>query len=280
MELYRHPPFRTATTEVTICPLGDLQWAGDEEDLAYDSLLEHRDLGLKQPNPLFEGRGDMIDFASTSNREALAQARLYDTARKVIAGAGKHLCDDLYERVLKPTTGKWLTMNQGHHHHTVVIGKMQDGTDIMEDSDVYLARRLKAKYGDEFSFIELQWPGGHTFHIVAYHSKGSSVFPWGPLNQLWRLVPNFHADLLLQGHQTKKAAAETDRMIFPSHGDQITHMTVKIVGTGGWTKGYINRRRTYISTAGLSPVALGQPIIHVRPRFRKGLWDPGMTVEM
>jgi len=186
---------------VTICPLGDIQWAGDEEDLAYNHLSAHLDNCLRHPTPLFMGMGDYIDFASPSNRERLKQARLYDTAQKVIADATKSLVDDLYERLLKPTKAKWLELMQGHHHHPVILGKSRRGEELVTDSDVYLAEKLEAKFGDEFGFTRLTWPGGGTFHIVAYHGKGSSVFPWGPLNQLWRLVPNFHADLLLMGHQ-------------------------------------------------------------------------------
>lgn len=264
---------------VTICPLGDIQWAGDEEDLAYEHLQDHLKLCLALPSPHFIGMGDYIDFASPSNRQRLQDARLYDTAKKVIADAGRNLCDDLIERLLKPTKGKWLGLTQGHHHHPVVVGKNKRKEDITVDSDVYIAQRLSAPFLDEFGFIELSWPGGGEFHIVAYHGKGSSVFPWGPLNQLWRLVPNFHADLLLMGHQTKKAVAETDRLLFPRTGKKIFHMTVKIVGTGGWTKGYVAGKRTYVSEGGLSPVALGQPIVHLRPRLRGVQWEPGMTVE-
>jgi hypothetical protein len=210
----------------------------------------------------------------------LSDAKLYDTAKRVIADASRGLVDDLHARLLKPTAGKWLGLTQGHHHHPVIIGKSKSNEDLTMDSDVYLAGLLKAKWLDEFGFVRLTWPGGGTFDVVAYHGKGSSVFPWGPLNQLWRLVPNFHADLLLMGHQTKKAVAETDRLLFPDRGDKIKHMTVKIVGTGGWTKGYVNGKRTYISEAGLSPVALGQPVVHLRPRVVDGRWDAGMTVEM
>ena len=270
---------KSATARVTICPLGDIQWAGDEEDLAYDHLSEHIDYCLTLPNPLFVGLGDYIDFASPSNRARLQEARLYDTARKVIAEAGKTLCDDLIKRLLRRTKGKWLGLVQGHHHHPVTIGQNKQGEDISLDSDVYISRQLDAPFLDEFGFIRLVFPDGGKFHIVALHGKGSSVFPWGPLNQLWRLVPNFHADLLLMGHQTKKAMAETNRILFPENGDDLHHMTIKMVGTGGWTKGYVNGKRTYISEGGLPPVVLGQPLIHLKPRVHKGRWDAGMTVE-
>ena len=278
MELYRHPPFKSNATAVTLCPLGDIQWAGEEEDLAYDRLVVHVARCLKQPNPLFIGMGDYIDFASPSNRARLAEARLYDTARRVIADASKGLVDDLYARVLKPTVGRWLGLTQGHHHHPVTLGKGPSGEKPTLDSDVYLAQKLKAPYLDEFGFVRLSWPNGETFDIVAFHGKGSSVFPWGPLNQLWRLVPNFQADLLLMGHQTKKAMAETDRLVFPDTGTTLRHKTIKMVGTGGWTKGYIAGRRTYVSALALSPVALGQPIIRLCPGGNP--WDAEMTVEL
>jgi hypothetical protein len=144
---------------------------------------------------------------------------------------------------------------------------------------VYLAKRLKAPWLAEMGVIKLKFPGGGVIRILVLHGSGNSVFPWGPLIKLYRLMPHFHVDLLLLGHQTKKADGEVDRLIFPDDEDDIRHMTIKMVGTGGWMKGYIKGRPTYVSQAGLGPVALGQPIIHLRPRIRKGIWEPGMTVE-
>jgi hypothetical protein len=270
---------RSATQAVTICPLGDIQWAGDEDDIAYDHLEEHIDDCLERPNPLFVGLGDYVDFASPRNREALLHASLYDTAKKVIANASKDLVDDIYDRLLKPTKGMWLGLTQGHHHHEVAIRELKDGTQSHEDSDVYLAKMLKAPWLDEFGIVKLVFPGGGVFRILAFHGSGNSVFPWGPLIKLYRLMPHFHVDLLLMGHQTKKALSEIDRLVFPDDSDEIKHMTIKMVGTGGWSKGYVNGKKTYVSAGALGPVALGQPLIHLKPRLRKGSWEPGMTVE-
>jgi len=270
---------KSATTEVTICPLGDVQWSGDEEDIAYDLLEAHLDTCLKQPNTLFIGMGDYSDFASPSMRRALETHVTYDTAKKVIADKSKQLVDDLYGRLLKRTRGKWLGLTQGHHHHPVTMDELGDGTVVTEDSDVYLAKLLDAPWLDEMGVIKLVFPGGGVFRLLAFHGSGNSVFPWGPLIKLYRLMPHFSVDLLLIGHQTKKAMGEVDRLEFPVETDDIHHRTIKMVGTGGWMKGYINGRRTYVSTAGLGPVALGQPLVHLRPRVRKGVWEPMMTVE-
>lgn len=272
------------TAEVTICPLGDIQWAGDERDLAYDHLREHIGYCLTLPNPRFVGPGDYIDFASPSNREALRGARLYDTARKVIADATKGLVDQLHKDVLAPTAGKWIAMVNGHHHFPT----KEDG-----DSDEYLAHLLGSPFAPDLVYGRIKWVNprtGKTAGLVKYvvfHGDGNSVFPWGPLTKLYRLAPNWNADIMMMGHQTKKAMGEFDRMDWPDDGgpDRLEHKTVHLVGTGGWTKGYVPGRVTYISSAALPPVALGAPIIHVRPRFRTStstgvtLWDPRITVE-
>jgi len=270
---------KSATQRVTICPLGDIQWAGDEDDIAYDHLKQHIATCLDSFTPLFIGMGDYSDFASPSMRRALETHVTYDTARKVIADKSAALIEDLYARLLKPTRGRWLGLTQGHHHHPAKIGELKNGTAVMEDSDVYLAKLLRAPWLDEMGVVKLLWPGGGVFRILAFHGSGNSVFPWGPLVKLYRLMPHFSVDLLLQGHQTKKAVGEVDRLQFPEATDDIHHQTIKMVGTGGWMKGYIQGRRTYVSTAGLGPVALGQPVIHLRPVQRKGHWDAGMTVE-
>ena len=271
---------KSALQPVTICPLGDIQWAGDEEDIAYDALVGHVDRCLRLPVPLFVGMGDYIDFASPSNRRALEESRLYDTAQKVIADATTDLVNDLFTRVLSKTKGKWLGLTQGHHHHAAKIGELKDGTALHEDSDVYLAKLLGAPWLDEMGVIKLVWPNGGVFRVLAFHGTSSSVFPWGPLVKLFRLMPHFSVDLLLMGHQTKKAVGEVDRLTFPADVDEIHHQTIKMVGTGGWMKGYIHGKRTYVSQAGLGPVALGQPIIHLRPTKQGRRWDAGMTVEV
>jgi len=287
----------TPTAEVTLAPLGDIQWAGERSDIAYDHLEEHVQDALKQPGILFVGMGDYIDFASPSNRDALRQARLYDTARKVIANATTDLVDDLHARLLLGTRSKWAGLVNGHHHHPARTGEYVDADgvshDRYEDSDVYLARLLNAPFLDEFGIVKLRWPntdGGsaHGVNVLVFHGSGSSVFPWGPLNKLYRISPGWNADIILMGHQTKIAKGSYD-WIDPvddeKNGDRLDHRTRHLIGTGGWSRGYIEGRQTYISRDALNPVALGQPLIHIRPRYRTTtttgarVWEPRIKEE-
>jgi hypothetical protein len=285
----------TPTTEVTLAPLGDIQWAGDRHDLAYDHLVEHLEEALRQPGVLFVGMGDYIDFASPSNRESLRSAKLYDTARKVIASATTNLVDDLHARLLAPTRSKWAGLVNGHHHHPARVGEREtpegEKVDIYEDSDVYLAKKLNAPFLEEFGIVKLRWLDGekvHKVNVLVFHGDGSSVFPWGPLNKTYRISPNWNADIILMGHQTKKAVGEYD-WIDPEdddvHGDRLNHRTRHLVGTGGWGRGYVEGKSTYVSQAALPPVALGQPFVHIRPRYRTTtstgaqVWEPRIKVE-
>jgi len=284
MILHRYK-VKSPTTEVTICPIGDIQWSGDRDDIAYDHLEEHIALCLKQPDPLFIGLGDYIDFASPSNREALQQARLYDTARKVIANASKALVDDLYHRLLAPTRGKWLGLTQGHHHHPLILDPKKPEQTV--DSDEYLAGLLKAPFSEEFALIKLEFGSDeHTVTFLAYHGSGSSVFPWGPLTRMYRLTPNFLVDFMLMGHQTKLSKTAFDRVHFPDTGpNRLEHRSIRLISTGGWSKGYVSGKATYVSRAAMSPVALGQPLVHIRPRFRTStelgtkVWERRITEE-
>ena len=268
----------SATQRVTLVPLGDLQWSGDDEAIAYDRLERHIARCLTYPTPLFIGMGDYIDFASPSNRRRIDEAGLYDTAKQVIADATKALVDDLFARLLKGTRGKWLGMVQGHHHHPCKVAELKDGTAVHEDSDVYLAKKLNAPWLDEMGVIKLMFPGGGVVRVLALHGSGYSVYPWGPLNRLHRLQ-GFRVDVMLMGHQTKMAKSTADALEFPPDRDDVEDVPVKMVGTGGWMKGYVNGRRTYVSQAGLSPVTLGQPVIHIRPERYAGRWYAGITEE-
>lgn len=268
--------------EVTLCPLGDVQWAGDREDIAFDHLQRHIAKCLSQPHPLFIGMGDYVDFASPSNREALQQARVYDNARKVIQDATRKLVEEAYELIYAPTTAKWVGLVQGHHHFSV------GG----QDSDEYLCHLLQAPFLEEMGVVVIKWRTGNQLHgevvAMAVHGDGYSVFPWGPLNKLYRFAPNIHADILLMGHHTKKAHTDHDQLVIetPEDGpDHLAHRPCHLVGTGGWGKGYVLGKPTYVSKAMYSPVALGQPIIHIRPRFDDTThplikrWEPVITVE-
>lgn len=280
------------TTEVTICPIGDIQWNGERRDIAFDHLQDHIKFCLQQPKPLFIGTGDYIDFVSPSNREKIAAAQFYDGPKKKIDDVALHLLKEVDELILRPTKDLWLGAVAGHHYYDLPTGG---------NSDMELCRRLKIPYyGEGVGICRLTFlkDSGHKQSIQIWfaHGKGwgkSAVRPAVLLEEISSSYENI--DIYLMGHHTKKVKADKDRMypIYSTRAEpRLGHRTIHLVGTGGWQKGYVEGtpkrlvKPTYVERALYGPVALGAPIIHVRPKWRRSqsagttIWEPNITVEV
>lgn len=280
------------TRPITIAPLGDIQWNGVENEIAFSHLQEHIVKVESLPNPFYLGTGDYVDFASPSNREALTSVRLYDNARQAVSETALKLAEECYTRILKPTKGKWLGILSGHHYYPLLTG----GT-----TDTYLATKLGAPFLGVDAIVRVTFVDSangkvtHTEHIDiwCHHGEGSSKKPWGPLLKLADLALHWDCDVFVLGHMTKKAKGDINRVypVFNSRGARLAHKVIHLVGAGGWSKAFKvgDPAGTYVERGLLSPVALGAPIIHVRPKWRMTgeggphsnhqTWDPGITVE-
>ncbi len=272
------------TTPVTICPIGDIQWNGDRDEIAYDQLREHITRCMQLPNPLFVGMGDYVDFASPSNRAAIAAARLYQGPRKALDDKALDLTTGVYDEILQPTRGRWLGMVSGHHLYPLITGG---------NTDIRLAELLEAPYlGTGIAVIRLEFREKHHRQVIQLwvaHGKGYGRKASRPVDMLEGLAADWEEiDVFLMGHHTKKAKADKNKLVplWPKRGEpRLQHRAVHLVGTGGWSKGYVLGQPTYVEDMLLAPVVLGAPIIHVRPRWRSvreldsDVWDANITVE-
>lgn len=304
MILIEHFVEGTPTQPITLAPLGDIQWAGRRDDLAFDHLTEHVQRACSL-DAKFLGTGDYIDFASPSNRETFRTGHLYDNARRVVDDKAKELTDELVQKVLAPTAGRWLGLVSGHHYFPLKDGRT---------TDMYLAEQLGAQFlGEDTALVRLTWSdrvaggkkseGGaryearrHSIDIWIAHGKGAGQSPASPMIVLDRVSQYFDADVYIMGHQTKKCYASANRVVpaFPTSRSRgisatpyLTHRSLHLVGAGGWTRGYVAGQHagTYVEKALMRPVTLGAPLIHIRPRWRDSqkagfkVWDPNITVE-
>ena len=279
------------TTPLVIAPIGDIQWLGRREDLAFDHLVEHIERGAGM-GALWLGLGDYIDFTSPSNRGIIRRSELYDNALRAIDDKAVELNSSLYEQVLYRTAGSWLGLVSGHHYH-----KLQDGS----TTDHQLCRLLNAPFlGEDTALVRLTWRvssnnteyEAHDQHVDIWlaHGKGAGQQPASPLIVLDRVAQYADADIYIMGHQTKKAYAAANRIVpvFPHGGEPyLIHRALHLVGSGGWSRGYITGQEagTYVEKGIMRPVTLGAPFIHIRPRWRdsqtagRKVWDPNITVE-
>lgn len=254
----------TRHQRVVVAPMGDIQWSGRSGPTAQDHVRRHIEHCLKY-DAWFIGMGDYIDFLSPSNRKRLTQADLYDTASEVITEKAHELVDEVYDTLLKPTTGRWLGMLEGHHFFQT------QG----ETSDQWLAEKLKAPFLGTSAYVRLE-PSGVV--LWAHHGQGNSVLPTGPLNKLYHVSHGLAgADVYLIGHTTKMSVARLSRPRpnWDKDDPDLTHSDIFLVNCGGFSKSNLVRSRCgriprgeYAEQGMMTPSPISAPILFIDGKGR------------
>jgi hypothetical protein len=306
MELVSHSIPAKVGQEILLMPVGDIQWSGRDNEVAMNMLRRHIEWGVER-GAWFLGMGDYIDFMSPSNRARYEAAGLYDTTRKSVDDKAAALAEDLFEKALKPSRGRWLGLLEGHHYHTYRNG-------ITSDQD--LAERLDAPFLGACAFVRLMLSLGSNSNkrgsvvVWCHHGVGGGVTLGAPLNKLERLLTSWEADIYLIGHHHKKVAGPIDRIEPAWRGNRreatVVHRTKIIACTGSFLKGYATedgaaskvrrttkglegtpaevRRGGYVEQKMLNPVALGGILVKIKPRWTNTAdgsgWMPDLNVEL
>ncbi len=250
-----------------IAPLGDIQW--DPEVCAVQLLKDHIQYVMDNyDNVYWIGMGDYIDFMSPSNRKRYKNADLYDTSAKGIDASAKTQVDELYEKALYLTKGKWLGLLEGHHYHNFLNGTT---------TDQYLAGLLDTKFLGSCTMIELHFADQSrrvkgSMVIWAHHGVGGGTTIGAPLNKLEKIANQFDADIFLMGHVHKKAGAPITRI--RKVGMKIVEREMRLVITGSFLKGYkVGHtigdvpRGPYPEQFMMNPIALGGVVLRVWPKL-------------
>ena len=293
MELvtFRIPRKRADHTPVIVRPLGDFQYNGKRSATAVELLKRDIHETLEQGG-YFLGMGDYTDFMSPSNRQRRKSAAFYDTAEDAIDDHAGELVQELYETVLKPTTGRWIGLLEGHHFAELKTG---------ETTDMMLCRLLKTRHLGTEAGIRLQFEitgSRQNVCIWAHHGVGGGSTEGAPLNKLERQATRWGGfDIFCMGHTTKGAQTPMDRVYPRWHGrgaPDLVHKTIHLVNTGGYCKAHIvgNRhgrvpRGDYAEQGMMAPAHLGSPVIKITPWMRSheqdgdkhGWWAPIVKVE-
>jgi hypothetical protein len=277
---------------IVLMPIGDIQYTGKNGSTAIDTLKRCIDRCLKEDG-YFVGLGDYTDFASPSNRQRLRSAALYDTAQQVLADKALELIMELYDVALKPTTGRWIGVLEGHHWETLTTG---------ETTDQRLAQMLQAPFLGTSAMVRLQITVNNTranIVIWAHHGTGGGAKACAPLNKLENISPYWGGvDVFLMAHTTKSPVVPINRVEARWHGreaPELVHRKVYFVSTGGFAKAYTagtkfgnTPRGGYAEQRMLPPAVLGAPLIKIVPRMstktthtvKKTFWDPDVSVEV
>jgi hypothetical protein len=250
---------------ITVAPIGDIQYSGNRGSTAQDHLRRHIDRCMEL-DAYFIGMGDYIDFASPSNRQRLASAALYDTAMEVIEEAAGNLVEEVFEKFLKPTTGRWIGLLEGHHFFE--YGGLT--------SDILLAEKLKTQHLGTSCFVRLN-PCGVV--LWAHHGMGGGQLPSAPLNKLYHVAAGLEgADVYLMGHSTKMPVVRLSRPQprWDREPPDLTHRDVFLVNTGGFSRSNVPGSRRghiprgdYAEAGMMTPSPLTAPLVHIDTKAKR-----------
>jgi len=252
--------------ETIVIPTGDVQYGSEGCDA--DRFKRTIEWGMKN-NAYFLGMGEYLDIASPSNRRKIQEAGLYDSTLDVLEEIVQQKSEE-FLKLVKGSEGRWLGLLEGHHMY-----EYRDGTTC----DTRIAKALNAPFLGSCAFVRLRF--GRNKHsrltctIWCHHGQGGGSKVSAPLNKLENLMPYFDADIYLIGHQHKKVGAPVDQLYMTKKRPyDIKHRTKLLACTGGYLKGYWRNsmvggghfpRGNYVERAMHTPVALGCPILYVRP---------------
>ena len=287
MELLNVSPKRltiaTKWEEMRIIFIGDLQWAGKQSHgTALSKLKETIAEGMER-GAYFIGMGDIIDFLSPSNRQRLRSAALYDTAEDVIDQKSLELTQEIFELALRPTVGRWLGLVEGHHFSQLKTG---------DTTDMRLCEMLKAPFLGSCGVIRLVFTRAKTSQVPVtlwiHHGHGNGQTGYYPLARLEKVAADQEGiDVFAIGHTTKLGHLVKNRMGYRwDHGGAAYHRTVHLIGTGGYSRAYIEGskqgrvpRGGYAEQQMLGPAVIGSPTLIIRPTRSKGSHFPVLRVE-
>lgn len=272
MELIKAEVVRTST-EVPFKPtrvvfLGDFQWAGKKSHGTALTQLKETIAEAMEQDSLFVGMGDYIDFLSPSNRQRLRAAALYDTAEDVIDEKAMELTHEIFEEALKPTVGRWLGLVEGHHFSQLKSG---------DTTDMRLASMLKTKFLGTCGVIRLNFVRGTAAMPVVlwvHHGHGNGQTSYYPLARLEKFAADQETvDVFAIGHTTKMGTILKNRMGYKwDHGGYAYHRNVHLVGTGGYSRAYVEGsmqgqvpRGGYAEQQMLGPAVIGSPTLIITP---------------
>src|SRR5678815_3180203 len=111
---------------------------------------------------------------SPSNRQGLISAGLHDTAQAVIWDKAMELTEELYEKFLKPTTGRWLGYVEGHH-----LCELNG-----ETTDEKLCAMLKCEFLGTSAFIRIPVAD---LTLYLHHGNGGGKLPGATLNRTYHI---------------------------------------------------------------------------------------------
>jgi hypothetical protein len=247
---------------LTIVPIGDIHFNAPmfSESVFRDWCKKYRARVAAGEDIYFLGLGDYLETMSGSERKN-SLSGLHESTREWLDEKINENIRSLAER-LDFTKGRWLGMLAGNHNY--IDGDGNTTTHM-------LAKLLDAKPLGVVAAIRLGiiLPGKKAmcYDIWAHHGRGGGRLAGSTLNSIEAWANGLDGDLILMGHDHKKAAASTIRLSMSGRGADdmdVVQRETWLCRTGSFLKGYEKGKPSYIAERALRPVSLGTIEVNIR----------------
>lgn len=265
-----------STTNITIAPLGDIQYGNEGFSQSHFTKAVHRLNSIENLHII--GTGDYLDCMSPSNREAYRKSGLYSSSKRTFqTGAIEPQVHELFNML--PTEANYVALCKGHHYFEYDHGYEDRellverfGDLIPRNTDQHLAFLLGAEYVPVMVLVNFRFSSGQVYRVLAWHGEGNGQTLAYGLNKMMRTAAGFEGiDAIFMGHTHKLATGADVRIRYDDEKGDFTDRPVMLLNSGSFLKAYLKGNVAYPETGGLPSLALGHGAITVAPLGKK--WD-------
>jgi len=253
-------PFKKYGKVINLVPFGDVHRSAPLCHV--EKWHEWLDWAKNLDNAWFIGMGDYDDLASESERAILNNAYLHDSTVETL--------DSLYRGYVSRFAkeigfmkGRLIGMIEGNHY-----SKISSGITTTH----LLCEKMDCKYLGVSAFIRVilrrDIHHTHRIDIWAHHGLGGGRTVGSSLNKVENMVDAADADIYLMGHDHKKGVVPKSRLKLSESRNVLTMENRKIllIRTGGFLRGYVDQKQSYIADRAYSPADIGTVLINITPQ--------------
>jgi len=253
-------PFKKYGEPIYLVPFGDVHRSAPLNHT--EKWIEWLAWAKKLNNVWFLGMGDYDDLASTSERRILNNQDLHDSSRDTL--------EDLYrghtERFAKEIgfmKGRLIGFLEGNHYADLMSGIT---------TTQFLCEIMDCKYLGVSCFLMLilkkDIHHSHRVDVWAHHGLGGGRTAGASINKVEKMCDAAEADIYLMGHDHKKHIAMKSRLRLSDskRGISLENRKIVMARTGGFLRGYVKGKASYIADGAYSPSDMGTVTITMTPQ--------------
>lgn len=265
-------PFEEWNVPIYVYPIGDIHW---ESSLCshekFDEWCNERRKDIAEGKKVyFLGMGDYADFASTSERVKLDSPTMHEgTVEDNLQALAQHRSDQILKKLDFMTKENTIGLLEGNHYF-VLKGNIT--------TTQYMCSQRSLNYLGLTAYIRIVFENKAHGESIAlktfwHHGRGGGRTLGASVKHVADLSDIFPScDIYGMGDDHKKWTYSTSRLdegrSLDIHGKPIVkEKPTLLVRTGGFLRGYVPGKESYIAKKAFPPTGLGTVMITLVPRL-------------